>query len=40
MRVQTDEFGQFKTLVIRVVADNEELELTLFTNDFDLEIEG
>ena len=40
VKVETDNYGDFKTFVIRVAGRDGELELTLFTYDLDLDIEG
>lgn len=40
VKVETDNYGEFKTIVIRVAGRNGELELVLFTYDLDLNIEG
>lgn len=39
-KVETTNHGQFKTIDIKVESADGDVELTLFTYDFDLEIEG
>lgn len=40
VKVETTNYDGFKTITMTVKSDEETVELTLFTYDFDLEIEG
>mgnify|MGYP003139858213 FL=1 len=40
IKVETTNLGEFKTIDIKVESTDGNVELTLFTYDFDLEIEG